>query len=431
MAHVPGASRRPPSYRLHKASGQGLVTINGVDFYLGKHGTEVSRQKYDAAIAQWLARGRQIVSPATGGATITELLAGYLEHCKSYYNTKGMSRSQLSRTLAKHVVACRQLRHLFADLPCNEFGTAQFIALREHLVKSNCWGARPVRSRVVQTLSRNYINSIAKTVIAMFRWGAERALCSQTIWPTLKAVKPLQRGRTDARENSRVTPVERKTVEATLPFLSSPLQAVVKLQLLTGARGGEICQMRMSDIDMKGDVWLYRPEHHKTQNKGFDRVIPLGPEAQQIIEPFIRPQIGTAAGYLFRPADGFAELQARRKEAAVWKKPDSFYEKWTRRANPRPFRAFYHADSYQQAVRLAVKHADKKAHADHPDIPANEQIVPFWHPHQLRHTFAVEVVSEHGREAGRTLLGHQSFTSTARYAAPDVTKFLHIVRKIG
>jgi hypothetical protein len=36
----------PPSYRHHKPSGQAIVTIDGHDYYLGKHGTPASRQKY-------------------------------------------------------------------------------------------------------------------------------------------------------------------------------------------------------------------------------------------------------------------------------------------------------------------------------------------------------------------------------------------------
>jgi hypothetical protein len=35
--------RRPPSYRLHKPSGQAVVTLNGKGFYLGAHDTPASR----------------------------------------------------------------------------------------------------------------------------------------------------------------------------------------------------------------------------------------------------------------------------------------------------------------------------------------------------------------------------------------------------
>ncbi len=48
-----------PSYRLHKASGQAVVTINDRDHYLGRYGSATSRPAYDRLIGEWLANGRQ------------------------------------------------------------------------------------------------------------------------------------------------------------------------------------------------------------------------------------------------------------------------------------------------------------------------------------------------------------------------------------
>ncbi len=49
-----------PKYRKHKASGQAVVTIGGVDHYLGPHGTKASKNEYDRVIAEWMANGRQL-----------------------------------------------------------------------------------------------------------------------------------------------------------------------------------------------------------------------------------------------------------------------------------------------------------------------------------------------------------------------------------
>ena len=46
---------RPPSYRLHKQSGQAIVTLNGRDHLLGRHGTPESKDKYNRLIAEWIA----------------------------------------------------------------------------------------------------------------------------------------------------------------------------------------------------------------------------------------------------------------------------------------------------------------------------------------------------------------------------------------
>jgi hypothetical protein len=37
-----------PTYRLHKATGQAVVTIDGHDHYLGLHGSPESKAKYQA-----------------------------------------------------------------------------------------------------------------------------------------------------------------------------------------------------------------------------------------------------------------------------------------------------------------------------------------------------------------------------------------------
>ena len=43
-----------PSYRRHRASGQAVVTLNGVDHYLGPYGTEASKAEYDRVTSEWL-----------------------------------------------------------------------------------------------------------------------------------------------------------------------------------------------------------------------------------------------------------------------------------------------------------------------------------------------------------------------------------------
>ena len=44
-----------PSYRKHKASGQAVVTLNGVDHYLGPGNPHQSRAEYNRVVNQWLA----------------------------------------------------------------------------------------------------------------------------------------------------------------------------------------------------------------------------------------------------------------------------------------------------------------------------------------------------------------------------------------
>ena len=73
--------RRIPSYRRHKATGQAVVTIDGRDYYLGKHGTHASRREYERLIAKWLQShqhdppSQQIRTPGLD-PTVNELILG-------------------------------------------------------------------------------------------------------------------------------------------------------------------------------------------------------------------------------------------------------------------------------------------------------------------------------------------------------------------
>ena len=58
MSHTPHT--KAPSYRRHKATGQAIVTLDGQMFYLGPHGSEVSKRQYDRLIAEWLNNGRTL-----------------------------------------------------------------------------------------------------------------------------------------------------------------------------------------------------------------------------------------------------------------------------------------------------------------------------------------------------------------------------------
>ena len=62
---------------------------------------------------------------------------------------------------------------------------------------------------------------------------------------------------------------------------------MIDLQLLTGARPGEMVIMRPIDIDRSGEVWVYTPLEHKTEHHGYERKILIGPKAREIVMPFL------------------------------------------------------------------------------------------------------------------------------------------------
>jgi len=57
---MPQLKERLPKDRLHRASGQAVITLNAKDCYPGRYDTPASRKKFDRLIAEWLASGRQL-----------------------------------------------------------------------------------------------------------------------------------------------------------------------------------------------------------------------------------------------------------------------------------------------------------------------------------------------------------------------------------
>jgi len=149
-------------------------------------------------------------------------------------------------------------------------------------------------------VSRRTVNQRIWRVKKMFEWAVENELVPSSVYHGLQAVSGLQRGRTEARETEPVRPVSVETVEATLPHLPPPVAALVRLQLLTGARAGELVTMRVGDLDMSGRVWAYRPRQHKTAHHGIAREIYIGPKAQLVLNPWVKLDL---QAYLFSPTD--------------------------------------------------------------------------------------------------------------------------------
>jgi hypothetical protein len=48
---MPRLIHRNPAYRLHRSTGQAIVTLDGKDFYLGPHNSKASLDAYDQLIS--------------------------------------------------------------------------------------------------------------------------------------------------------------------------------------------------------------------------------------------------------------------------------------------------------------------------------------------------------------------------------------------
>lgn len=59
------------------------------------------------------------------------------------------------------------------------------------------------------------------------------------------------------------------------------------------------------------------------------------------------------------------------------------------------------------------------------------ELVPRWHPHQLRHSCATRLRREQGLEAARVVLGHTSPAVTTHYAEVDAEKARLVMERLG
>src|SRR5208283_4891335 len=147
-----------PHYRLHKATGQAVVTLNGKDHYLGKHGSTASKEAYERLITEWLAHHRQLPCPK-GGLVISQVILAFLRHAQDYYRKPdGKPTSEIHCLRA----ALRPLRELFGSLPADEFGPAQLRAVREEMIRKG-W-------------VRTSINLHICRIRSLFRWAMEHSM---------------------------------------------------------------------------------------------------------------------------------------------------------------------------------------------------------------------------------------------------------------
>jgi len=434
---------KPPAYRERKPYGQAIVTLRDSrlkkprDYWLGAMNSPESRELYFRVLAAWESNGRRwpdvpgtrgrkttagaLIDSMNGEAaplTINELVRDYWAWAKGYY-----SGSELSSLK----VALRMLRRMFGSTLAIEFGPNRLRLVRDDMVRGDANSDPP---RI--PWSRKHTNGQIHRIGAMFKWASSHEKLPITVYHQLKSVSSLKKGKSTARETESVKPVAMELVEATRPFVSRQVRALIDLQLYTGARGGELFKLRPMDIKMdeQQEVWTTSLSEHKTAHHNHDRTIYFGPKAQAVLKPFLdRP----AYAFLFSPAEAEHERlvtksQARRTPLSCGNRPGT--NKLAVR--PTPLKDHYTADTYRRAIERACRKAfpcpdgltlveERKWRDDH-----------HWHPHQLRHAAATLIRKEHGLEMARIVMGHSSALVTdAVYAERDMDKVASVMREIG
>jgi integrase len=386
------ANRTPriPSYRRHRASGQAVVTLNGVDHYLGAYGTAASRSEYDRLTSEWLTRGRQLPTQHGADPLVKELILGYYNHCVA---------TMPAVEVEKVTLAMKPVRSMYGLQPSSLFGPVAFKAIRSKLIASG--------------LAISTIRDRMGTIRRMVAWGVENDMAPADALQRIQAVRGLRARRDGVKPSRKIRPVPAEHVKAVLPCVNPTIAAMVELQSVTGMRPGEVWRMSTSQIDRSDDVWIYRPTEHKTVDAGFERAIPLGARAQEILRPWLKAD---PDAILFSPIEAserhYQELRESRRTPIY---PSSRKRRGKQRGPKRTPHRTYNKNSYAQAIERGCIRAG----------------VPIFRPNQIRHTFATQVRREFSLEHAQVILGHTKADVTQRYAERDMALARDVALKIG
>lgn len=209
--------------------------------------------------------------------TVRQLVDLFMEH-----GTADFSPRQGTTEAGNYRDAARELLAIYDDLPAVEFGVLHLKAIRKLMVESG--------------LSRSTINKQRiRRIRTIFRWATEHHGLDSAVISRLESVKALKPGVDGVREARRPLPPTLEQIAAVLSDCGCPkiIRDMLRFQVLTGVRPGELTRCMGREIDQSVNPWLWSPVLHKNAHKDKVRIIPIGPRAQLTAMPYLND------GYLF------------------------------------------------------------------------------------------------------------------------------------
>lgn len=195
--------------------------------------------------------------------------------------------------------------------------------------------------------------------------------------------------------------------------MAAPVRNLIDLQLVTGARPGELLKLRPCDIDRsREDVWFAVIDDNKMVHKDQTRIVFFGPQAQKVLRPVILAR--KADEYLFSPREAFIEAMKKRRQEEDGGRREN--QKPNPKKTDRQIGDCFTTHSYRRAIDNACKKSD----------------INSWHPHQLRHNAATLLERTYGAEAAQVVLGHESMDTTKRhYIEKNLRLAMEVVSQFG
>ena len=400
-----------PQLRYH-ISGQSVVSIDGKDFYLGKHESAESVVKHAVLISAYQSGGLKL--PDGFDQETLYLRAKALE---TMPNELVASHQASLPILVKHVTASYRvhLKKTYANSKADlarRLGICNDIDNHDGSLQAKAYGPKALqrqRDRWVDSgKSRNYCNTLTNNAVRMFRFAVGEELVDSSVWERLKSIEPLREGQTEAPETSPVRPVALADVRATAKELPPVLKAMVRIQVATGMRPSELCGMRPGDIDRAGTEWMYRPPHHKNKRKGKSRAIPILGDAKEALIDYMNRH---PEAFCFSPSESVAWQNANKRANRQTKVQPSQLDRSKENPEVQAGDA-YTPTSYRRAITRAATRA---------------KVSP-WFPYQLRHLNLTEIRDSLGVEHAQAMGGHSRIDMTEVYAKVSEAKAIEAAK---
>ena len=133
--------------------------------------------------------------------------------------------------------------------------------------------------------SRKYIKDQINDVLCFFKFAVGRELIDESVLRNLSLLRPLRRGEAPNREKRATPPLEDvlKTADACDPVD----RTMIRIQLLTGCRPGELFLARANNFQCLNGVHVFQPDSHKTLHHGKQRKIVFSKTAMSLVRPLM------------------------------------------------------------------------------------------------------------------------------------------------
>ena len=312
--------------------------------------------------------------PPTGESdvSVSELAVAFLDHLKE--------RTDEINYVTHRIIIDDFLLALYWDTPADKFTTTCLDLVRQAMKAS-------------ERFNRDVLNRHVRRIISIFKWGVWKELCKESTWQKLTVIPPYKKGEPGTFEGRKRKPVSDDVLIRTLKYAVPTESAMIKFHRLIGARPGEVCNLTVGAVDLKGGKILLT--EHKTKAHVGERTIEMRPEACEIIAPYLIGKKPEDA--VFSPRQVMAERYATKRANRKTKVSPSQAER-DRKSAVRPksrIGEFYNPKSYYRMVERLIARANK----------AGENI-PDWFPYMIRHATATADAMDSILKLAMERLGH-------------------------